>query len=522
MQHLPAEIQTRIFSFLDFESAAEYQLINSNFFALSRSPSSRSQLLLNRYGKALVLFSTYFYHPSLLTVKMAEILVRQGAIVNRFLVQRMVTDFYSRDLNPELYIFFIRRSFDCYHDQADFKGNDIKQFELLIRQSSFQGQSSIERLQALITEYNFIPVPGLIKSYLESMYTLSKVDLGLIQLLMRRGLDLESINDYIVDKVLSHPYLTLALLNRYLDTGFILSRVSIKRALALGRLNVMSLLEQVVPHAELVDLAHETLSEMCGPFTSNHSLNVPWSSVVANRLIKTFQISQDHIMKCILTKPQEACTFTENFKHFPVTRPYLKSRPYPVWRWVLDTFGPHHELAVACMDDALSRAVADPELNDVHFLYLEAGFIFRPRHIKILACRVLHPTMSKNAFDLLKCLGQQVFSRIGKQKTLSLDRIVPLGDQISFLEGVGFRKAFLEHVFSLEWRQRVSTIDSNELALKFLDECRRIDDSLNYPTDTDPRLSQDSVHSHEKRKRSFSWSKKIKRWWKKYSLAVRV
>jgi hypothetical protein len=70
------------------------------------------------------------------------------------------------------------------------------------------------------------------------------------------------------------------------------------------------------------------------------------------------------------------------------------------------TNGPRGSLLL----DALSRAAAERELHALHDVYIDAGVQFRPRHVKILACRVLHRDMTSNALHLLHVMKSQIVS----------------------------------------------------------------------------------------------------------------
>ena len=254
-----------------------------------------------------------------------------------------------------------------------------------------------------------------------------------------------------------------------------------------------------------------SLYEILGPYTANHSLNVPWNSQAANRLIKYFKIDHEHVKKCILTHPGESFTWNANPNYFPSTRPYLKSRPCGVWKWVVETFGPHHVLSVACMDDALSRAVSDPELHAIHHHFLDAGFIFRPRHVRIVACRALHASMSRNAIDLIKRMSKQIQDR--KASRHDVGKVFPIQHQLSFEEESAFKQAFSDHVFHSSWMERLQ--GSGHRAQKFLDECVKIDKTLHFLLSSDYRASYDSHHT-KKFKSRLPWTKRIKSWWEKY------
>lgn len=129
---------------------------------------------------------------------------------------------------------------------------------------------------------------------------------------------------------------------------------------------------------------------------------------------------------------------------------------------VLDNYGPHHRFSIACFDDALSRAVADAPLHELLDAFLDSGAVLRPRHVKVLACRILHRNMTFNALHMMLQMSHQVRDRyratitqLNQAKYPPIDHI----SQIGKLELVGFRSALAsEIVYNTEWKERSRTI----------------------------------------------------------------
>jgi hypothetical protein len=244
---------------------------------------------------------------------------------------------------------------------------------------------------------------------------------------------------------------------KFLQHGFKLTDFVIKRAIASGKPYCFSLLATLVPKSDLQALAESAVYELFGPYLDRYtSLNVPWDSQAICRIIHTFDISDEVIERALLDKPDNTCTFDKVHPNFPVTRPYLKARPYALWRWILDSYGPHHRYSIACFDDALSRASADSSLHHLIEHYLASGVVMRPRHIKIIACRILHRNMTANALKVMVHLRRQVSLR--KRQTKGTD---PEDEvcQINDAELLDFAKAIKKDVLLNEdWKTKSSTI----------------------------------------------------------------
>jgi hypothetical protein len=204
--------------------------------------------------------------------------------------------------------------------------------------SSEDTADAIHGLEQLITKYNFFPVPE--KSFRllgESLYLMANLNVRLILLLVSHtGFNLSPYNDKVMDKLFQHVSLTENQVLNYLNVGFMLTDYTIKRAIAFGRPQVFEILDSLVEPKRLQKLVDETVFELFGPYIDrNTSLNVPWNPDAISRLINHYHVSSVVIGKALLTHPEESCTFDAVHESFPVTRPYLKGKPYLIWRFCL-------------------------------------------------------------------------------------------------------------------------------------------------------------------------------------------
>ncbi|KAJ3258671.1 hypothetical protein HK103_003460 [Boothiomyces macroporosus] len=460
---LPYEISSLIFTFLTPDSAQIFSIASKYCNKLSTDSTNRAILFLKYYGKGQALYKTYTYHRSILDVTITSIMLKNGALFPRFLAQLSVQDFQSKTHNPPstpLYVFFVNQAFNSYKELANFKLNDHREFERLVRVPNPNSKENIEKLKTLITKFGFFPT--LDQSHrivAESLYLLGNIDLVLISDLQRyTGLDITEFQEGVMDRVLEHAMSTKYVQN-FLDVGFNLTDRTIKKGIAGARPIVFSILANLVSKTKLKVLAEDTIYELFGPYLNRmESLNISWDSTAVQRIIHHFNISDEAIERALLDDPSKTCTYTKVHPNFPVTRPYLKSRPYFIWSWILDTFGPHHRLSIACFDDALSRAVADQTLHDLLDNFLEQGMVLRPRHVKILACRVLHRNMTSNALQIFIHLKKQLQER----RRLATSKFSSSFDEITQVhepELQGFLEALnRDMLLNDDWKTKSSTI----------------------------------------------------------------
>ncbi|KAL2918253.1 hypothetical protein HK105_202180 [Polyrhizophydium stewartii] len=559
----PVEVWTRIFSFVDPDAGVQvFPLVCKRALKVAQSPSAKALFFLTQYGRGLAFYSAYHKHRRALDPLVARVMLQNGALLPRFVAQKVIADYHMQvqaGISTAMFVFFVNHAFVLYGDHALFKDNDHALFERLVRAPLSEAVQSKDAVRTLINDFRFTPVADLcVKPLAESIYFLARLDLGLVADLARHGFDLRAVSDNVMERVMLHPYLNTRYLKKYLEAGFVLSDLCVKRALASGRAHTISVLHTLVDESRLRNLAFETIEDLFGPYLDrNTSLNVAWSSDTVQRLIHTFSVPDAVIARALLTNPESTCTFDRVHPEFPVTRSYLKSRPYPIWQWILTTYGPHHPFSVACMDDALSRAVADQELHELHDMFLDAGFVLRPRHIKILACRVLHRNMTANALHLFRHLRDQVLER---QLKTSLEEIQGIHNHagtdditcISEKEVLAFRKALSEEVVdNQEWATRMRTIQLEggprggairierppEEGLRFLEDARKLIGDLHVappsavtrrrntlprrrhsssdrpPSDMSSSTSS-TLSGSDQRGDPATWIKKVQAWWR--------
>jgi hypothetical protein len=329
----------------------------------------------------------------------------------------------------------------------------------LVRTNTDEAEIAINELRSLIIDYHFVPVLELSHKLIgESIYMLSNMDLSLIRdMIIHNGFNLANWNDTVMERLMASP-VSLNTVQSYISTGFYLSDVVIKRAIAVGKPYSFELLDSLVPAERLQKVAQETVHELFGPYLDrDSSLNVPWNSFAVQRIIQQYHISDQVIEKALLEQPDETCTFEKVHSNFPVTRPYLKSKPYAIWKFVLENYGPHHRFTMACFDDAISRAVADQSLHHLIDTFLDAGVVLRPRHVKILACRVLHRNMTANALKLMIHLRKQVVERYRKAIQLNhpQDHITQIHQAELLAFGAALKADMLDNQ---EWKERSRTV----------------------------------------------------------------
>ncbi|TPX59614.1 hypothetical protein PhCBS80983_g02355 [Powellomyces hirtus] len=419
---LPDEIWSRVFSFLDpapsSQTTLRFSQVCKRWHDISKDPHSRVALFVKNYGTKLALYAAFKNHRAALTVPVARLLRNQKAAIPRFLVQLADKEYHRTDRGKKsvsipLYVYFIQEGYNMYGNEAAFKEDDVAKFERLLYTGPVTSNESdsigtaavVDAVRTLLDKFGYLPVRGVGSPLDETVFLLSKLDISLIPKLVSNGLDLASVNDQVLERVLWRADITDAYLQTYLNNGFKLTSNAIQKGLQIARQATLDVLVKHVSQEQLAECAKNTVIDMFGPSTGRSWHWVPES---VDFIIETFNISEDTIRTALFTHPKSPRLTNGGRPEFPATRCYMKTNPCPVWRWILRNYGPHHEFTRACYDDALSRAAADRDLHLLHDEYLEAGVRFYPRHVKILACRLLHRDMTANALHLLQALREQV------------------------------------------------------------------------------------------------------------------
>ncbi|KAJ3046277.1 hypothetical protein HDV00_000090 [Rhizophlyctis rosea] len=448
LPYCPHEIWCRIFSHLDTTSPQKFAATSRAFNVVASDPHARGLYFLRKYGKQLALYYAFRFHRLALTPDVGKLMIRRGAWLPRFLVQLVDKEYHRQDRGKKavpiaLFVFFISEGFRIYGQTADFKEDDVARFErLLYGSSSPSNAPTVDSIRLLLNSFQFVPVRGAGSPIDETVYLITKLDMSLVADLVRNGLDLSSVNDQVMERVLWRADVSDETLQEYIQNGFRLSPTAIKKGLQMARPSTLDALRRRIPDDELQGFAEDTIVDMFGPANGRGWNWVPES---ADYLMRVFNISEDVIARALFTHPEDDPLPNGGRAEFPATRCYMKANPCPVWRWVLKTYGPEHHFTLACFDDALSRASADRDLHAVHDTFLEAGVQFHPRHVKILACRVLHRDMTANALHLLRALRAQVSQELQE-------------DTLTDEEREGWARALQEEVVgNEEWDHRMRT-----------------------------------------------------------------
>jgi hypothetical protein len=214
---------------------------------------------------------------------------------------------------------------------------DTMYFESLVRSPDLE--SNVYLLRELICKYHFFPVIDNSRQLIgESLFIMATLDLSLIHDLTKKtGFNLSVYNDAVMELLLDRP-VSKYIVQKFINAGFELTDFVIKKAIASGKPYCFTLLFALVEKTRLFQLAETAVHELFGPYLDRStSLNIPWDSQAIHRIVQTFNISDALIEKALLDKPENHCTFEKVHDNFPVTRPYLKARPYSLWKWILGT-----------------------------------------------------------------------------------------------------------------------------------------------------------------------------------------
>ncbi|KAI8620547.1 hypothetical protein BC830DRAFT_1098788 [Chytriomyces sp. MP71] len=401
MGHLPAVLTA---------STQQFELTCRLFKRIADDPHARCAWIIKRYGTRLGLFYAYKFHKNILTPEVGQLLITAGCNLPRFLVQLVDKEYHQRvdrarrQVSVPTLMFFLEAGYEAYGLNVDFREDDVARFERSLYGVTNTAQESSDIVKGLIDNYLFVPVRGLGSPIDETVYLVSKLDVNFIPALVKNGLQLSFVNDLIMERLLWRSDITDAIVVSYLRVGFELTAPAVKKGLQMGRASTLDILKKHIASLLLETHAQETVYDMFGPSIRGWN----FTAEAIDFLRTNFIISEDTMERAILRFPNGISPDAPDA--FPATRSYMKANPCPVWRWILRTYGPAHRLTMACFDDAISRAAAERELHALHDVFLESGVLFRPRHVKILACRVLHRDMTANALHLLKIMREQIMS----------------------------------------------------------------------------------------------------------------
>ncbi|KAJ3332312.1 hypothetical protein HDU76_000642 [Blyttiomyces sp. JEL0837] len=405
---LPYEVWSRIFWHLDTMSPRHFALVCRLFRTISEDPHARAGWFMTKYGLSMGLLQAFRMHRNVLTAEVGRLMIASGCKLPRFVVQLVDKEYHRPDrtrrpVSASIFVFFVLAGYKVYGQNSDFKEDDVARFERCLYGSTLSPQESTETVRMLVETYNFVPVRGLGSPVDETVYLVSKLDLNLVKSLVNNGLDLHYINDLIMERVLWRTDVSDAVIQSYTGVGFELTATAIKKGLQMARPLTLEVLRTRVSHADLQRLAEDTVVDIFGPTIRGWN----FTAEAIDFLMANFAISETVMETALFRIPGAPADLPDSF---PATRCYMKANPCPVWKWVLRQYGPMHKFTMACFDDALSRAAAERDLHALHDIYLDAGVQFRPRHVKILSCRVLHRDMTSNALHLMKVMRSQVIS----------------------------------------------------------------------------------------------------------------
>ncbi|RUS14889.1 hypothetical protein BC937DRAFT_93186 [Endogone sp. FLAS-F59071] len=161
MDSLPFPILAHIFTHVA-DAAHMFCLVNKDFYALACDPVTRANYLITRYGRFLSLGYAIAVHPRILTVHVAQILLKKGAAFPRYLSQKLAG---RTNLSMRTAAFLMNRSCDIYGENRSMSEDDWRTINDLFRQilchDTINLTETEQVLDRLLIESNFIPIPNL-------------------------------------------------------------------------------------------------------------------------------------------------------------------------------------------------------------------------------------------------------------------------------------------------------------------------------------------------------------------------
>ncbi|ORY49979.1 hypothetical protein BCR33DRAFT_713575, partial [Rhizoclosmatium globosum] len=354
-------------------STQQWELTCKLFKQIADDPYVRHNWLITRYGRQLGLFYAFKYHKGIFSPEVGRLMLRSRCQLPRYLIQLVDKEYHCVQIDFE----------DPFRlklgSNADFREDDVARFERCLY---VRGMGS--------------PVD-------ETVYLVSKLD---------KRLDLSFVNDSVMEKLLWRSDITESIVASYVRVGFKLTGPAVKKGLQMGRANTLEILRKYIIPPALQSYAEDTVVDMFGPAIRGWNFTLE----AIDFLRSSFTISEDVMERAILRHPNGISPDSPD------------AEPLSVWRWILRVYGPTHRLTMACFDDAISRAAAERELHALHDIFLNEGVQFRPRHVKILACRVLHRDMTANALHLLQIMRKQIITAARLQHDQSTANNAVTGD----------------------------------------------------------------------------------------------
>ncbi|KAJ3160063.1 hypothetical protein HDU88_008367 [Geranomyces variabilis] len=468
---LPLELWAVIFQLVS--SPFAFSCTCRTFHRVATDPTAVSHWLANVHGIPLALYRAITFHRRVLTRDVALNLQRLGAKVPRFLVQQVVKEQAEAVLNlrpgllplsPGLYAFFIAEGYRLYGEEAELSGDDSSTLA-----SAMFDDNSLPQIRRLIMDFDFVPLRSLILNPEAVVFRLSKTDMKFIDHLLANGWVPEEVNEGVMLRVMTSA-VTACMLSEYLDRGFVLTPRAIKAALRKCDEPTLDTLRSHVPVATLQEMVHAVFVDNLAPdfnfsitlvtFLQHHfeipehvvefaligqradgptagagfNCNVDDGLLIAQWAEAPFADLQEpssapHHHWQSRSQPPRTSSLHASALALPVSITRCSKQPKPgvAWRWVLQTYGPHHRFAQWCFDDSLLRmSHIDGGVRPCAYDFLAAGARFRPRHARYLSAIAIGCSgfAVLAAHDLLHRMRVQVIG--GGSDTAADDAYVPI------------------------------------------------------------------------------------------------
>ncbi|KAI8919045.1 hypothetical protein DFJ77DRAFT_261001 [Powellomyces hirtus] len=338
---LPTEVWSRIVSHIP--DVTQFSRASRATHSYLQDPHVRRALLFGKYGVRLSLYLSYMHHRRLLTPELVKLLLRGGARIPRFMIQTIARQFQGIPTEnlPALERCLLAEGQQYYGSSVDFcADDDVLAFEYLTNDLI----NNFAAIRALITRYHFVPLESVTPTATFRLSQLLQADISLLDTLIHsNGLSPSLINDALISHLLTSSKSNHRCLNTmlpcYLTRGFTLTRSVILTQLRGHPSDViLQVLQKHVPPNLLLACATQVLSEIFGPSVSS------FDPEVVTRIIAFVRVS-DPIFSTFLFHPVSALPYR--------TRCYEQPNPIPVWRWIVDHFGPAHTFSTRAFTDLL-------------------------------------------------------------------------------------------------------------------------------------------------------------------------
>ncbi|KAI8922858.1 hypothetical protein BC831DRAFT_552629 [Entophlyctis helioformis] len=369
---LPAAVWERIFLHVSKRDPASLRILPlccKTFRDVCREPSLRACLLIHDHSPQLVIHHIYTTEPQMLTFELAEALLRQGALLPKFLIETA----YRAHANKSVVLpagtaeFFVAHGFRAYGDKLRIRGVDPVDIEaadpdeaaashgwlddpaeLIV--SLARQPPDMDRLAVVVNEHLYVPA-------LNAKAQQDSFDLGVLWDSLANLANYDpTANDGILLRVLRDTEWSIDTVAYILALGFVITRAVAVPLLMDTRImtpdfaGVRALLKEYFPHDKLVAMVEDALYEL---LCQNRRASIR----IVDFLIAEFKVPESTIGRALLAHPYDIREMRLKRRYvLPMATTFglvHGGMSDAVWPVLVARFGLDHVFVESCLIDLL-------------------------------------------------------------------------------------------------------------------------------------------------------------------------